>query len=72
MSIALLLLAASLGMSGINVPFGLIPSFLIMLTSLAKTCAAGAVESIQFALMEMTIAPPFLRKWWALRAMIRA
>lgn len=55
-----------------NPPLGLIPSFLILLTSLANTWAAGAVESIQLALMEMTMAPPFLRKWCALRAMIRA
>ena len=41
-------------------------------TSLAKTCSAGAVESMQLALTEMTVWPSFLRNMWELIATIRA
>ncbi len=41
-------------------------------TSAANTWAAGAVESMQFALIEITACPPFFRNWCALSATIRA
>jgi hypothetical protein len=51
---------------------GLNISVCSLLTSLANTTSAGASESIQLALIEMTACPPFLRKWCALIATIRA
>jgi hypothetical protein len=40
------------------------------LTSLANTTSAGAVESIQLALIDITKYPSVLRKCWALSAKI--
>lgn len=52
--------------------WGLIISSCIFLTSAAKTTSAGAVESMQLALIETTMWPLFFRKWCALRPTIRA
>jgi hypothetical protein len=57
--------------SNVNCSIGFIFSFFIFSTSDANTAAAGAVESMQLALMEITKWPPFLRKLWALRPTIR-
>lgn len=58
--------------SNVSCSSGLNISDCNFLTSDAKTTSAGAVESMQFALMEITACPPFLRKWCALSATIRA
>jgi hypothetical protein len=58
--------------SSVSCSWGLMFSSTMRLTSEAKTASAGAVESMQLALIETTTWPPFFRKWWALRATIRA
>lgn len=51
---------------------GFILSSRIFSTSLAKTASAGAVESIQLALMEITTPPLSLQNRWQFRPTIRA
>ena len=58
--------------SSVSCSLGLKLSLWSFLTSAAKTASAGAVESMHDALIEMTAWPPFLRKWCALRATMRA
>jgi hypothetical protein len=48
--------------SRVSCSLGLMPISLSLVTSCAKTASGAAVESMQLALMEMTMPPPTLRK----------
>lgn len=52
--------------------WGLTLSCCNFLTSLAKTVAAGTVESIQLALIEMMMCPPFFKNKWEFKVIILA